>query len=272
MTITRANTYRTGRSENRFFAYSRVVVPSTPSVEFTIDKRYWFLCRKIHLINYVNTAASSSPFPYALRILDTRMNRAFQSTRLAANTVGGNVMSPNILPAPILFEPKTTVLLDLDRSGTRVHYCFEGEHLTNPEPAWVEKMKRRYWYQQGATDLAVTGTYNFPLKDDGYDFAIGRILSRNTLDGVLSNANPGTQRINEIGPNRQAWSNDDEPNLNYGGAFANGAGATVVDPPRVVTTPATLEVISQSLPASVYVDLVFDGVKFPRGTRLEDWL
>jgi len=269
-----ATNYRTGRNANEFYSYGGVFVPTNTFVRIDTLPDSFFLCKKVHLLNYVNVSATTSPGTAQLKIVDTKQGRSFQSRRIALNTVGGNVHSPNVLPAPILFSPLTTILLDFAAVQTRVYVALEGEKVYDPDPAWVKKMQSRFWYQFAEVDedSNTTEVVTLDLKDPNYDFAVFRLLSRNSLDAVLSNANPGFIQIRDKGPQGQAWSNVEVMTPGFCGAFGNGAGPRIVQPPMIIPGTSQIEMIKRSVPSSSYIDFVFDGVKFPRGTNLEDWL
>lgn len=265
-----ARQYRSDRS-NRFFGYGGVVTPDGKGVQSKVDGRYWFLLRKLHLLNYVNVTGSPS-ITYLARFIDEARRQACQNVQMAPCILGGNGNSPNVLPAPMLFGPTELMQLELDRVPTRVHWHLEGEHITNPDPAWVSRMQRRSWYQLGLLDMDTTGTQSVTYGDDKFDFAIMRILSLNGVAGVIANANPGKMKIRSIGPVTELWSNDEVSNLVYAGVYGFGAGPRPLVTPRIITNGTKIEVQTRAIPDVGYEDIVFDGVKYPAGTRLEDWL
>lgn len=271
-----ATSYRTGRNANRFYCYGGSFSPNE-LIEIKIRPDSYFLCKKIHTVNYSNVASSIAPgISPQIKIHDTRLNRWFQNEFLAPSTVGGNCHSPNILPAPILFSPASVV--QVHRSGiafSNFPFVMEGEKIYDPDPAWVRKMQSRFWFQYGITGEAGAGeirTDILDLKDPNYDFAIFRICSWAGRTIVLSNGSPWQMRIREKGPNGYYWSNTSVPNLNYSGTWANGSGPRIVTPPIIVKGTTQLEIISEFVASLAFWDVVFDGVKFPRGSRLEDWL
>lgn len=269
-----ASNYRTGRNANEFYCYGGVFESPGPSIEITIRADSYFLLKKVHAVNFVNITASVIAVNFRGKLQDTSNNRVFQSGNVLNQVMGGNCHSPNVLPAPILFHPASVIRLDMDRSPTRVHLCLEGEKIYDPDPAWVQKMMSRFWYQHQLELTANTSAEiaTLDIKDPNYDFAIFRVLSGHFTNGILSNTNPGFIRIQDRGPGGYNWSNEEVPNVNFAGVFGNGAGARIIQPPIVLPGTSSLEIQTRSIPTSALQDLVFDGVKFPRGTALEDWL